>query len=72
MANNINWGEVYCSSYFGDEDYNTRSLTGDGIPACFNNAYTYADAYEIRVTNDSGTIEGYTCLEGAIDILNFN
>jgi hypothetical protein len=72
MGNNINWGEIYCSTEWGDEDYNTRSLGFDGVPACFNNAYTYAEAYEVRVLADSGTVEGFECLEIAIDELNFN
>jgi hypothetical protein len=72
MANNIGWGQVYCSTNWGDEDYNTRSLPADGVPACFNNAYTYAEAYEVRVLADSGIVEGFECLEIAIDELNFN
>jgi len=72
MGNNIGWGQVYCSTYWGDEDYNTRSLGFDGVPACFNNAYTYAEAYEVRVLADSGIVEGFECLENAIDELNFN
>jgi hypothetical protein len=72
MPTNNNWGEIYCSSDWGDEDYNTRSLGFDGVPACFNNAYTYAEAYEVRVLADSGIVEGFECLENAIDELNFN
>jgi hypothetical protein len=72
MANSIGWGNIYCSSSWGDEDYNTRSLPADGVPACFNNAYTYAEAYEVRVLADSGIVEGFECLEIAIDELNFN
>ena len=70
MANSIGWGNIYCSSNWGDEDYNTRAI-GD-VPTCFNNAYTYADAYVARVAAVSGTTEGYECLVNAIDALNFN
>ena len=72
MVNSINWGQVYCGSYWGDEDYNTRTLGGDGVPACFDNAFTYAEAYSIRVEADSGIVEGFVCLENAIDALNYN
>jgi len=72
MSNSINWGQIYCSTEWGDEDYNTRSLGFDGVPTCFNNAYTYAEAYKIRVLADAGTIEGFDCLEIAIDKLNYN
>ena len=70
MANSIGWGNIYCSTSWGDEDYNTRAI-GD-VPTCFNNAYTYAGAYVARVAADSGTTEGYECLVNAIDALNFN
>lgn len=63
---------MYCSTYWGDEDYNTRTLVGDGVPACFDNAFTYAEAFAIRVAADSGTMEGFVCLENAIDALNYN
>jgi hypothetical protein len=46
MANSIGWGNIYCSSNWGDEDYNTRAI-GD-VPTCFGNAYIYADAYVAR------------------------
>ncbi len=72
MSNNINWGAIYCSSEWGDEDYNTRSLDFDGVPACFQNAYTYAADYAARVLADSGIVEGYSCLVAGIDALNFN
>jgi hypothetical protein len=72
MANFISWGVVYCSSYFGDEDYNTRTLTGDGVPACFDNAFTYAEKYSVRVVADGGTVEAFACLVDAIDRLNYN
>lgn len=72
MSNLINWGEIYCSTYWGDEDYNTRTLGGDGVPSCFDNAFTYAEAYAIRVAADGGTLEGFVCLENAIDALNYN
>jgi hypothetical protein len=70
MANSIGWGNIYCSTEWGDEDYNTRAI-GD-VPTCFNNAFTYADAYVARVVADSGTAEGYGCLVDKIDALNFN
>jgi hypothetical protein len=34
MANSINWGEIYCSSYFGDED-NEQTLHIQSQPNCF-------------------------------------
>ena len=34
MANSINWGEIYCSSYFGDND-NEQTLHIQSQPNCF-------------------------------------
>ena len=34
MANSINWGEIYCSSYFGDDD-NEQVLHIQSQPNCF-------------------------------------
>jgi hypothetical protein len=34
MANNINWGEIYCDSWFGDED-NEQTIHIDSQPNCF-------------------------------------
>ena len=72
MANAINWGQIYCGSYWSDEDYNTRTLSGSGVPSCFDNAFTYAEAYSIRVEADNGMVEGYVCFENAIDAINYN
>jgi hypothetical protein len=70
MANSIGWGNIYCSSYWGDEDYNTRAI-GD-VPTCFGNAYIYADAYFARAIAANSITEGYDCLVNKIDALNFN
>ena len=34
MANSINWGEIYCSSYFGDND-NEQTIHNQSQPNCF-------------------------------------
>jgi hypothetical protein len=34
MANAINWGEIYCSSWFGDVS-NESTLHIDSQPNCF-------------------------------------
>lgn len=34
MANAINWGEIYCSSWFGDES-NETTLHINSQPTCF-------------------------------------
>jgi len=33
MANTINWGEIYCVSYFGDS-FNLNSIQIDSQPEC--------------------------------------
>ena len=35
MANAINWGEIYCSSWFGDES-NEETLHISSQPQCFS------------------------------------
>jgi hypothetical protein len=68
MANSINWGEVYCFTYFGDEDNNTRAI--GNVPTCFSNAFIYAEAYLNRVLADFGLVENYDCMENEINKLN--
>jgi hypothetical protein len=35
MANTINWGEIYCSTHWGDSA-NEVSIDIDSEPACMN------------------------------------
>lgn len=34
MANNINWGDIYCVSYFGNEN-NEQTIHINSQPNCF-------------------------------------
>ena len=34
MANTIDWGKIYCSTWWGDED-NEQTLHIDSQPECF-------------------------------------
>ena len=34
MANNINWGNIYCVSYFGNEN-NEQTIHINSQPNCF-------------------------------------
>lgn len=34
MANTINWGEIYCSTYWGDVD-NEQTIHIESQPECF-------------------------------------
>lgn len=44
MSNNIDWGLIYCSSWFGDED-NLISILNDAAPGCLFAADYLLDTY---------------------------
>ena len=36
MSNQINWGEIYCNSYWGSESVNQFSINIDSAPTCLS------------------------------------
>ena len=64
MVNFIHWGEIYRHSWFGDFEYNTRSIPYFGSPSGFFTGRTKGtDAFQSRVTADGGVHESTTCIK---------
>jgi len=69
MSNLINWGAIYCESWWGDVDRTTLSIQNLAAPACFAPSNKIAEEFRDRVEADGGTLEGYYCLVAAIQDL---
>ncbi len=69
MSNLISWGDIYCSSWWGDTDRTTLSIQNESAPPCFAPANDIALAFQARVEADGGVLEGYACLVAALQDL---
>ena len=69
MSNLISWGDVYCSTWFGDTDQTTLSIQNESAPPCFAPINDIALAFQARVEADGGVLEGYDCLVAALQDL---
>ena len=69
MANLINWGKIYCSTWFGDTDRTTLSIQNESAPPCFAPVSVITDAFRARVIADGGLFEAYDCLVAALQDL---
>ena len=69
MSNLISWGTVYCETWWGDTDRTTLSIQNDSAPTCFAPINDIAIAFQERVEDDGGVLEGYACLVAALQDL---
>jgi hypothetical protein len=69
MSNLISWGDIYCSTWWGDTDQTTLSIQNESAPPCFAPANDIAEAFLARVEADGGVLEGYDCLVAALQDL---
>ena len=53
MANNINWGRVYCYTEFGDEDNTVaESIPAFSSPDCFLSSLVAGQIETLAITSD--------------------
>jgi hypothetical protein len=69
MSNLISWGDIYCSTWWGDTDRTTLSIQNESAPPCFAPINDIAIAFRERVEADGGVLEGYNCLVAALQDL---
>lgn len=65
MSNNISWGKIYESTWWGDS-VNTAQSTFDYATATFNSQYDMRD----RITTDGGVLESAYCM--SLTLLNLS
>ena len=56
MANSIDWGKVYCSTWFGDVSETTDAIPIYSAPACWSGALILS-ADDTAYTADSTTLK---------------
>jgi len=65
MSNNISWGKIYESTWWGDS-VNTAQSTFDYATATFNSQYEMRD----RIIDDGGVLESTFCM--SLTLLNLS
>jgi hypothetical protein len=71
MANNINWGKIYESTYWGNTD-NNISWGKVYADLAGNEVATIVTEFVSRVEADGGSVESTECLSTDLDFLTTN
>tara|TARA_E500000318_G_C3566670_1_gene215963 strand:+ start:3862 stop:4041 length:180 start_codon:yes stop_codon:yes gene_type:complete len=57
MANTIDWGKIYCSTWFGDQANTTIAIPQESAPSCFVTSANTADSTILKADTTTVTAD---------------